>query len=327
MKRTRSLFLVVLASSLQFVVGMNSGFCQDYPNKSIRLVVPFATGGANDVLGRLIGKELAERWRQPVVIDNRPGGGGNIGTGLVAKAPPDGYTIVFVPTSFGSNQSLYAKLSYDTLRDFAGVCWVATGSGVLAVHPSLATDSVKDLVALAKLKPGQFNYASSGVGSSPHSRGELLKKATGIDIVHVTYKGTSPALMDLIAGRVSLAFTDLFQVVPYAKAGKLKILGVIGERRSPDLPDVPTMTEAGVPGFETGQWFGILAPAATPREIIRKLNTEIVKALQTPDMKERMSKLGLDPVGGTPEEFDAHIKAEVEKWAKVIKGAGIVLTD
>ncbi|OGT83196.1 MAG: hypothetical protein A3H91_17580 [Gammaproteobacteria bacterium RIFCSPLOWO2_02_FULL_61_13] len=327
MKRTRSWFLVVLASSLQFLVGMNSGFCQDYPSKPIRLVVPFATGGANDVLSRLIGKELAERWRQPVIIDNRPGGGGNVGTGLVAKAPADGYTILFVPTSFGSNQSLYAKLSYDTLRDFAGVCWVATGSGVLAVHPSLATDSVKDLVVLAKLKPGQFNYASSGVGSSPHLRGELLKRATGIDIVHVTYKGTSPALMDLIAGRISLAFTDLFQAVPYAKAGKLKVLGVIGGKRSPELPEVPTMTEAGVPGFETGQWFGIIAPAATPREIVRKLNAEIVKALQTSDMKERMSKLGLDPVGSTPEEFDAHIKAEVEKWSKVIKGAGIVLED
>ena len=325
MKKT--LRLLVLASSLQFVFGIHSGFCQDYPNKPIRLVVPFTTGGANDVLGRLIGKELAERWRQPVIIDNRPGGGGNIGTGLVAKAPPDGYTILIVPTSFGSNQSLYAKVPYDTVKDFAGVCWVAMGSGVLAVHPSLAAHSVKELVALAKSRPGQLDYASSGIGSSPHLRGELLKKVTGIDIVHVAYKGTSPALMDLIAGRVSLAFTDLFAAVPYAKDGRLRILGVIGQKRSTDLPDVPTMTEAGVPGFENGQWFGIVAPVATPREIIRKLNAEIVKIVHMDDVKEHMSKLGLEPVGSTPEELDAHVRAEVAKWAKVIKDAGIAPSD
>jgi tripartite-type tricarboxylate transporter receptor subunit TctC len=317
------LFFALLA--LPLAMGTNAGFSQDYPSKPIRLVVPFATGGANDVIARLLGKELAERWRQPVIIDNRAGGGGNIGTGLVAKAPPDGYTILFVPTSFGSNQSLYSKLPYDTVRDFSGICMVAMGQGVLAVHPSLGTESVKELVALAKAKPGLLNYASSGTGSSPHLRGELLKSATGIDIVHVTYKGTTPALMDLVAGRVAFAFTDLFAAVPHAKAGKLKVLGVIGERRSPDLPDVPTMTEAGVPGFETGQWFGLVAPSATPREIIKKLNSEIVAIVRLPEVKERLIKLGLQPVGSTPEEFDAHIRAEVSKWTKVVRQAGIAL--
>jgi tripartite-type tricarboxylate transporter receptor subunit TctC len=232
-----------------------------------------------------------------------------------------------VPTSFGSNQSLYSKLPYDTVKDFAGVIWVATGQGVLAVHPSIAADSVKGLVALARSRPGQLNYASSGVGSSPHLRGELLKSTTGIDMVHVTYKGTAPALMDLVAGRVSLAFTDLFAAVPHARSGKLKVLGVIGEKRSPELPDVPTMTEAGVPGFETGQWFGIVAPAATPREIVKKLNAEIARIVQQPEVKDQMSKLGLEPMGSTPEEFDAHIRSEVAKWAKVIKEAGIVPAD
>ena len=319
-----------MRKALLFVVLLcvaGSGLCEDYPSKPIRLVVPYAAGGANDVLGRLLGEKLVERLRQPIVIDNRLGGGGNVGTALVAKSPADGYTLLFVPTSFGSNQSLYAKLSYDTVRDFAGVCWVATGNGVLVVHPSLGTDSVKDLVALARSKPGELNYASSGVGSSPHLRGELLRRASGIDIVHVGYKGTSPALMDLIAGRVSIAFTDLFQAVPYAKSGKLKMLAVIGQKRSPDFPEVPTMSEAGVSGFETAQWFGIVAPAATPRDVVKKLNAEIVRVVQLADVKNRMLSLGVEPMGSSPEEFDAHIRAEVEKWAKVIKEAGISLSD
>jgi tripartite-type tricarboxylate transporter receptor subunit TctC len=317
----------VLASSVLFAIGTSSGISQDYPNKPLRIVVAFTQGGANDVLARLVGKELAERWRQPVVVDNRPGGGGNIGTALVAKAPADGYTLLFVPSSFGSNQSLYRTLPYDTLKDFAGVSWVAKGEAVLAVHPSLGVESLRDLVGLAKSKPGQLNYASSGIGTSPHLRGELLKSATGIDIMHVTYKGNTPALMDLLAGRVSIAFTDLFLVIPHAKAGKLKLLGVIGDRRSQHFPDVPTLTEAGVPGFETGMWLGIVVPAATPREIIRKLNEEIVKIVHLPEVKERMNKLGFEPVGSTAEQFDGHIRAEVAKWAKVVKDAGIVLGD
>jgi len=307
------------------IVGM--AFAEDYPTRSVRLVVPYAPGGANDVLARLIGDKLSERLRQPVVIDNRLGGGGNVGTAMVAKSTPDGYTVLFVPTSFGSNQSLYAKLAYDTLRDFAGVCWVANGSGALVVHPGLGTSSVKELVALARAKPGELNYASSGVGTGPHLRGELLRKATGIDIVHITYKGTNPALMDLMAGRISLAFTDLFLTVPYAKAGKLKVLAVIGQTRATEFPDVPTMTEAGVPGFETAQWFGIVAPSATPRELVRRLNAEIVRVVQMAEVKNRMLSLGVEPVGSSPEEFDAHIRAEVEKWARVIKEVGISLSE
>lgn len=325
MKARMRVFFAVLFV-LQIAVGTTVSFSQNYPIKPIRLIVPFATGGANDVLARLLGKELSERLRQPVIVDNRVGGGGNVGTGLVAKAPPDGYTILFVPTSFGLNQSLSSETTYDAARDFAAICWVALGQGVLVVHPLLPARSVKELIALAKSKPGELNYASSGIGSSPHLRGELLKSATGIDIVHITYKGTSPALMDLLAGRVSLTFTDLFAAAPYIKTGKLRVLAVIGEKRSPEIPDVPTMTQAGVPGFENAQWFGIVGPAGMPREIVKTLNAEIVKILSLPDVKENLTKLGLDPVGSTPEEFDAHIKLEVAKWAKVVKEAGIVTT-
>jgi tripartite-type tricarboxylate transporter receptor subunit TctC len=319
--------LLYLWLSLLWMLVCGSALSQDYPAKPIRLVVAFTTGGATDVLARLIGKALSDQWGQPVIVDNRPGGGGNIGSAMVAKAAPDGYTLLFVPSSFGSNQSLYGKLPYDTLKDFAGVSWVARGEGVLAVHPSLGVETLKDLIALARAKPGQLNYASSGIGSSPHLRAELLKSATGIDIVHVTYKGNTPALNDLLAGHVSIAFTDLFQVVPHAKSGRLKILGVIGERRSQHLPAVPTLSEGGVAGFETGMWQGVVAPTATPRDIVRKLSAEIVKVVRTQDMKERMDKIGFEPVGSTPEQFDAHIRAEVQKWAKVIRDARIALSE
>lgn len=310
------------------ICGADSAFSQNYPNKPIRIIVPFTPGGGNDILARVIGKELTGRWGQPVIIDNRPGGGGTIGAGTVAKAPADGYTMLFVSTSFGMQPSLYSKLTFDTKKDFTGVIWVASGQFVLVVHPSLPAKSVKELIALAKSKPGQLNFASTGVGGAAHLRGELFKSKTGTDIVHVPYKGTAPVLADLLAGRVSLSFTDLFPTVPHVKAGKLRALAVSGAKRSPAMPDVPTMTEAGVSGFETGQWFGLVAPAATPKEIIAKLNAEIVKIMHLSEVKERLNKLeGLEPMSSTPEEFDAHIKAEIAKWAKVIKAAGIPVED
>ncbi len=324
MKIQGRLLLVSLALvAFVCVGGADNAFSENYPTKEIRLIVPFPPGGANDVMARIIGKELTERLGQPVLVENRPGAGGTLGTGMVAKATPDGYTILFTATSFNMQMSMYSKLPYNTIKDFAGIVWVATGEQVLAVHPSLDVKSVKELIALAKAKPGQLNYASSGIGSSPHLRGELFKSVTGTDIVHIPYKGTSPLVLDLLAGRVSLSFTDMFAIVPYAKAGKLQILAVTGLKRSPILPDVPTMTEAGVSGFESGLSSGIVVPAATPKQIVAQLNTEIVKILRLPDVKERFNKLGLESVGSTPEEFDSHIKVETAKWAKVIKDAGI----
>ena len=309
---------------LVLIGGADSAFCQNYPNKPVRIIVPFTPGGGNDILARILGKELTGRWRQPVIIDNRPGGGGTIGAGMVAKAPADGYTLLFVSTSFGLQPSLYSKLTFDTTKDFTGVVWVASGQFILVVHPSLPVKSVKELIALAKAKPGQLNFASTGVGGAAHLRGELFKSRTGTDIVHVPYKGTAPVLADLLAGRVSLTFSDMAPTIPHLKAGKLRALAVSGTKRSPALPDVPTMTESGVSGFETGQWFGLVAPAGTPKGIVAKINAEIGKILSMPEVKERLNKLeGLEPVSSTPAEFDAHIKAEITKWAKVIKDAGI----
>ena len=307
-----------------FTGGPDNAFPQNYPLKPVRIIVPFTPGGGNDMLARVIGKELTGRWGQPVIIDNRPGGGGTIGAGMVAKAPADGYTLLFVSTSFGLQPSLYSKLAFDTKKDFTGIIWVASGQFVLVVHPSLPVKTVKELITLAKAKPGQLNFASTGVGGAAHLRGELFKSRTGTDIVHIPYKGTAPVLADLLAGRVSLTFSDMSPTIPHLKAGRLRVLAASGTKRSTALPDVPTMTEAGVSGFETGQWFGIVAPAATPKEVVARLNAEIGKVLLLPDVKERLNKLeGLEPVGSTAAEFDAHIKAEIVKWAKVIKEAGI----
>ncbi len=329
MKTKWRMFIVILGLlAWQFSGGTEVGFSQNYPGKPIRLIVPFTTGGGNDLLARLIGKELTERWGQPVLVENRPGGGGSVGAGAVAKAPPDGYTLLFVSTGFSLQPSLHSKLPFDTIKDFTGIAWAAAGQFALVIHPSVAAKSVKELIALAKAKPGQLNFASTGIGGAAHLRGELFKSKTGTDIVHVPYKGTSPAVIDLLAGRVSLSFTDLFPTIPHAKAGKLRILAVSGTKRAAALPEVPTMTEAGVSGFESGQWFGLVAPTGTPKEIITKLNTEIVKIMHLAEVKERLNKIeGLEPMGSTPGEFDAHIKAEVTKWAKVIKDAGIPVGD
>lgn len=278
-------------------------------------------------MARVIGQKLTESWGQPVLVDNRPGAAGSIGAGIVGKAPPDGYTILMISTSFSFNPSLHTKLPFDTVKDFAAVTWAALTPNILLVHPSLPVKSVKELIALAKSKPGQLNYGSSGYGSAAHLSGELFKNMVGIDIVHIPYKGANPALTDLLAGRLSLAFETMPSALTHVKAGKLRALAVNGARRSPAMPDLPTMTEAGVPGYESTAWFGIVAPAATPKEIITKLNTEIVKILRMPDVKERLSTQGTELVGSTPEEFDAHIKREIAKWGKVIKDAGIPIED
>lgn len=296
---------------------------QNYPHKLIRLVVPFTTSGGNDLLARIVGKKLSERWKQPVIIDNRPGGGASIGAGIVAKAPADGYTILFVSGSFAINPSLHSRLPFNTAKDFAAVTWISSTPNFLLVNPALPVRSVKDLIMLARSKPGQLNFASNGVGSTAHLYGELFKMKTGVDIVHVAYKGASESLPDLFAGRVSLAFMTVPSAISHVKAGKLRALAINGTSRSPEAPDVPTLTEGGIAGFETGAWYGIVAPAHTPKEIINKLSQEIVAILRLPDVKDRIANLGAVVVGSTPEVFDAHIKAELTKWAAVVKAAGI----
>ena len=299
---------------------------QDYPSKPVRFVVPLAPGGTTDVLARLVGEKLSASLGQQFVVDNKPGAGGNVGTAQVAKAEPDGYTLLMGTVgTHAINASIYPSLPYDPVQDFAPVTLVATVPNVLVVNPEVPANSVAELIALAKEKPGELNFASSGNGTSIHLSGELFKAMTGVDIVHVPYKGSGPAVVDLLGGQVEMMFDNLPSSAPQIKAGKLRPLGVTSKERSPTLPDVPTIAEAGVPGYEALSWFGVLVPAGTPNAIVAKLQDEIAKALADPAMRERFAELGAVPVGGTPAEFANFISAETAKWAKVVQDAGIKL--
>ena len=316
------------AAVLAGLLGLSAGpaQAQDYPTKPVRFVVPFAPGGTTDVLARLLGEKLSASLGQQFVIDNQAGAGGNIGTAQVAKAEPDGYTILMGPVgTHAINQSIYPRLPFDPIKDFAPVTLVATVPNVLVVNPEVPANSVAELIALAKEKPGELNFASSGNGSSIHLSGELFKAMTGVDIVHVPYKGSGPAVVDLLGGQVQMMFDNLPSSAPQIKAGKLRPLGVTSKERSPTLPDVPTIAEAGVPGYEALSWFGVLVPAGTPDAIVAKLQNEIAKALADPAMRERFAELGAVPVGGSPAEFAELITAETAKWAKVVQDAGIKL--
>jgi len=296
---------------------------QGYPDHAIRLVVPFPAGGTTDILARAAAQKLTESLGKSVVVDNRPGAGGNIGADLVAKSPPDGYTLLMGTVgTHAINPSLYAKMPYDHVKDFVPVVLVAGVPNVLVVNPSLPVNSVADLIKLAKSKPGSINFASSGNGTSIHLSGELFKTMAGVDMTHVPYKGSAPALTDLMGGQVQVMFDNLPSSLPHIKAGKLRAIAVTSLKRAPALPDVPTISESGLPGFEASSWFGILAPAGTPPAIVTRLNTEINKWLQTPEAKEQLLAQGAQAAGGTPEQFAAHIRAETDKWAKVVKASG-----
>ncbi len=301
---------------------------QSYPSKPIRFVVTMPPGGGTDVMARIIGQKLTESWGQPVVVDNRPGASGIVGMEICAKAAPDGYTIVVTPTHvYAINPNLFKKLPHDVIRDFAPVAQLARTQFVLLVHPSVPAKSVKELIALAKSKPGQINYASVGIGSGFHLGMEMFKRMVGIDMTHVPYKGSAASLTAMLSGEVSVAFDTTSTATPYIKAGKLRALGVSGPKRSPEMPDLPTIAEAGVPGYEATGGFGILAPAGTPKEIVTKLNAEIMKILHMPDVKERFFDVGAEISDNTPEQFAALVKADIAKWAKVIKEANIPLVD
>lgn len=315
----RLVALPLLAVPLALAVGDAVG--QAYPSKPIRFVVPLSAG-AGDTLTRTIGQKMSESWNQPVVVENRPGAGSTIGTEIVAKATPDGYTLLMASFSHAVNPSLYAKLPYDTLKDFAAVTLIGSAPNVLTVHPSVPANSVADVIALAKAQPGKLNFASAGNGSSSHMAGELFKSLTGAQIVHVPYKGAAPAMTDLLAGQVQMAFDPLPSSLANIKAGKLRPIAVTSAKRSGALPEVPTVGET-VPGYELAVWYGVVAPANTPKEIVGRVHTEIVKVLSMPDVRERVAGLGFETTSGTPEQFQAFIETEVAKWGKVVREAGL----
>ncbi|MBL8384178.1 MAG: tripartite tricarboxylate transporter substrate binding protein [Burkholderiales bacterium] len=297
---------------------------QAYPTKAIRIVVPVATGGIADYYSRLIGARLSDAWGQPVVVENRAGGGGNIGADVVAKAPPDGYTLVmgFVG-SHAVNQFLFARMPYDTMRDFAPVAMVIEAEGILAVHPSVPVNSVQELIALARARPGGLSYASGGVGTASHLAGELFKSMTRTFMVHIPYRGNAPAIADLIGGQTQLTFATLPTAIPHVRAGKLKGIAVIGNARSAAAPQLPTIAESGVPGFAVNNWIGLFAPAGTPAEIVRKWNAEVMRIMRLPEVTRRMEVEGERHTPNTPEQFAQFVRDEADKWGKVVKAAGL----
>ena len=296
----------------------------DFPAKPIRMVVPFGAGSNTDLLARTVAVRMAEHWGQQVVVDNRPGAGGNIGTDLVAKAPPDGYTLVLGAASvLAINQSLYSQMPYDSATAFAPITNMVKTTNVLVVTPSLPAKSVRELIAYGKANPGKLTYASSGAGGTIHLSGELFKSMAGITMEHIAYKSSPLAHIDMIAGQVHAMFDAMPTALPQVKAGRLRALAVTTAKRSAQLPDLPTIAEAALPGYEAAGWFGFAAPARTPREVIVKLNKEIVRIIALPDVKERLIAQGAEPVGDTPEEFAQFIKAEAAKWGKVIKALNL----
>jgi len=306
------------------VLGGMSGhaLAQDYPNKPIRFVVAMSPGGVTDILARLVGQKLTDSLGQVVMIENRPGASGMLGSEYTAKAQPDGYTIQMAQISTHAiNVSLFSKLPYDPIKDFAPVTQIAALTGWLVANPSFPANSVQELIAMAKAKPGQINFATGGNGTTLHLAGELLKTMAGIDVVHVAYNGAK-FLPEVIGGQIPIAFDNMPSSIGFVKAGKLKALAVITARRSSTMPELPTIAESGVPGFDVASWIGVAAPAKTPKDIVYKLNTEIVKILHMPDVRRRFFELGAEPVGNTPEEFAAYIQTEIVKWSKVVKDSG-----
>ena len=313
-----------LAGCVLLWASAGASHAASYPDRPVRLIVTYPAGGPADIAARALAQKLGELWGQQVVVDNRAGAGGIIGTELAAKAAPDGYTLLH-GTAAGLiiNSLLMKKLPYDAFRDFTPVSMVVMVPQLLVLHPGMPVNSLKELIALAKAKPGQLNYASVGAGSPNHLGMELLKSMSGIDMVHVPYKGATPAVADLIAGQVQLMFNGMSSVLPHVASGKLKAIAIGSARRSAAAPDVPTVAEAGLPGFEYIAWNGNFAPAATPRAIVLKLNADIRKALAAPDVVQRLSSLGSEPAAGTPEEFAAYLKQDYARWSAVVKAAGI----
>lgn len=319
-------FKCLASIALLGAIGSGAALAQTaatFPAKPVRFIAPFPPGGSTDLLARLVAIKLTEAWGQQVTVENRGGAGGTIGVELAARAAPDGYTIVMGHVgTFGFNPTLYPKLPYDAIRDFAPITVLATVPNGMAVHPSLPVKTARDFVALAKAKPGELLYASGGSGSASHLAGEYFKLLTKIDMVHVPYKGTGPAMISMISGQTTMTITGMVALMPHVKSNRLKLLGVATMKRLSIMPDIPTINESGVPGYDANQWYGVLTQAAVPRDIIAKLHADIVKVLARTDVRERLAADGAEAVANTPEQFAAHIKAEIARWAPVVKASG-----
>jgi tripartite-type tricarboxylate transporter receptor subunit TctC len=308
---------IVAACSISAVAS-----AQDYPSKPVRIVVPFPAGGGTDILCRALGQKLTEQWKQPIIVDNRPGGGANIGAEHAARSPADGYTLFMASTIHSINVSLYPKLTYDILKDLVPMGLVAETAQVLVLHPSVPANTVAEFIALLKSQPAKLSYSSAGNGSQPHLAAELFKSMTGTDMIHVPYKGAPPAMNDLIAGHVAASFATTPTAVPNVKAGKVKALGVSSPKRVPALPDVPTIAESGVPGYDANGYFGLMAPAGVPPSIVAKVNAAVVTIVQEPSMRKTLSDLGYEASPSTPAEHAAFLREEVAKWTRVVKESG-----
>jgi len=311
-----------LAAALAFSLWLVSALAQDYPARPVRIVIPLSPGGTTDVPGRIIAQKLSEALGQQFFVENRAGAGGTIGTDYVAKSRPDGYTLLLSASPFVIAPHVYKTMPYDTLADFAPVTRIASGPYVLVVHPSLGVNSVKDLIALAKKEPGKIDFASSGNGGAQHLVTELFMYMTGIKLNHVPYKGSGPAQQDLMSGIIKVSFVGTPIAIPHMKSARLKALGVSTAKRSPEIPEVPTIAEAGVPGYEATVWIGMLAPAGTPREIVARLNGEIGKLVRADDVKKLLAPTGMEPDPDTPAQFGAYLKADYDKWGKVVRDSG-----
>lgn len=312
-----------LSAGLGLLLAAAPLYAQNWPARTVRIIVPYAAGGNTDYTARTVAAKVTEMWGQQVVVDNRPGGGTNIGSELAATAAPDGYTLFMGGASNAINMTLYAKPPYNTQRDFAPVVWCVQGAALLAAHPSLPAKNAKELIALAKSRPGQLNYGHAGLGSSNHMAGELLNFMTGIKIVHVPYKGNTPSITDAISGNVEMVFSGVPALVPHIKSGRLRAIAISSLERFPAVPEVPTFNESGVKGYEASNWFGLMAPIKVSKDIINKVNADVNKALAMKDVRERFDRDGVITKGGTTEDFGRFIRAETEKYANVIKKAGI----
>lgn len=314
----------MLRALLATIALITAGFvsAQTYPTRQVRIVVPFPPGGTSDILARTIGARLSTPLGQPVVIENRPGAGGNIAADHVAKSAPDGYTLIMGTSSLAISQSLYKKLTYDLVQDFAPITQAVNYTNLLVVHPSAGVKSVDELLKLARAKPGSLSYGTAGNGTPPHMTGELFKAYTSVNIVHIPYKGGAPAIADLIAGQIPMMFDNVPPLLPHVRAGKIQALAVTSLARIAVLPDVPTLHELGLKDFDAVGWNGLLAPAGTPRDIVARLNTDVVRVLRIPEVRDQLTSQGADIVGNSPEQFAAWIRAEVKKWAEVVKVSG-----